>query len=106
MLVADEFVLARGMVRRLRLRNNFPVPIQLHMASVSDPRMLLLQVPEGAVAQPYGVWPALSVVVPFAADAALAHDGQLVLVLPERDQVPAVEELAAMLRRPTTFATI
>ena len=72
-VLADEFVLARGMVRRLRLRNNFPVPIQLHMASVSDPRMLLLQVPEGAVAQPYGVWPALSVVVPFAADATMAR---------------------------------
>jgi hypothetical protein len=45
--------------------------------------------------------------VPFAADAALAYDdGDLILVLPERDKVRATEELAAALRHPATFATL
>ncbi|MEZ5297084.1 MAG: hypothetical protein R2697_12650 [Ilumatobacteraceae bacterium] len=44
--------------------------------------------------------------VPFAADAALAHDLPVMLVLPERDRVRAVDELATTLRHPTTIVTI
>lgn len=44
--------------------------------------------------------------VPFAADAATAHEGDLLLVLPERDRVRAVDELAGALRRPVSFATL
>lgn len=44
--------------------------------------------------------------VPFAADAASSHDGDLLLVMPARDRVRAVDELADMLRRPVAFATL
>lgn len=45
--------------------------------------------------------------VPFAADAAIAHDGErLLFVLPERDRVRATEELAAALRVPVGFVTL
>jgi hypothetical protein len=45
--------------------------------------------------------------VPFAADAALAHHGERVLfVLPARDRVPATEQLASALRIPVGFATL
>lgn len=44
--------------------------------------------------------------VPFAADAATAHEGDLLLVLPGRDRVRAVDELAGALRRPVAFATL
>ena len=44
--------------------------------------------------------------VPFAADAALAHDGDIVLVVPARDRVRAADELAGALSRPVAFATL
>ena len=46
--------------------------------------------------------------VPAAADAraALAPDADLVLVVPERDDVPATRMLAARLARPATVASI
>jgi hypothetical protein len=45
--------------------------------------------------------------VPFAADAVFAHHGDRVMfVLPERDRVPATEQLAAAMRVPVAFATL
>ena len=45
--------------------------------------------------------------VPFAADAALAHHGdRLLFVVPERDRVRATEQLAAALKVPVGFVTL
>ena len=50
--------------------------------------------------------------VPFAADACLAHDvsdgreAQLVIVTPARDRLPITDDIARLLRDPVRFATV
>lgn len=52
-------------------------------------------------------------VVPYAADARLAHSGsgvdrrrELVVVLPRRDRMAIVDEIAALLRQPASFVSL
>lgn len=52
-------------------------------------------------------------VVPYAADARLAHGGtgvdrrrELVVVLPRRDRMAIVDEIAALLRQPASFVSV
>lgn len=69
----DDVMIQRGPVQRLSLRNHFAVPIKVHFATVDDPRVVLLDVPEGVTVPPFQSSPDLVFALPMAAEQVVGR---------------------------------